>query len=134
MRSRAFRAASRASAASTAFWQIFFASAGCSSHQVFSAWPTAELTRPSTSPLSSLPLVWPSNCGSGSFTLMTATRPSRQSSPLTVSCSPLPFSLRMPVSFAYALSVRVTAVLNPERCVPPSVVLMLLAKQVVDSE
>ena len=31
--------------------------------------------------LFSLPLVWPSNCGCGSFTLTTAVRPSRTSSP-----------------------------------------------------
>jgi hypothetical protein len=55
---------------------------------------------------------------------MTAVRPSRMSSPLMLA------SLR---SFArllfaaYALIVRVSAARNPERCVPPSVVLMLFA-------
>ena len=36
---------------------------------------------PLTSELPSLPLVWPSNCGFGTLTLMTAVRPSRVSSP-----------------------------------------------------
>ena len=36
---------------------------------------------PSTSPLPSLVLVWPSNCGCGTRQLMTAVRPSRKSSP-----------------------------------------------------
>ena len=38
-------------------------------------------TMPLTSELPSLPLVWPSNCGLGTLTLMTADRPSRVSSP-----------------------------------------------------
>ena len=40
---------------------------------------------PFTSVLPSLVLVWPSNCGRGIFTLMTAVRPSRMSSPLRLS-------------------------------------------------
>ena len=39
---------------------------------------------PWTSPLPSLVLVCPSNCGSCTFTLITAVRPSRTSSPLTL--------------------------------------------------
>ncbi len=41
-----------------------------------------DCTNDSTSVFSSLSLVWLSNCGSGSFTLMMATSPSRTSSPL----------------------------------------------------
>ena len=57
---------------------------------------------------------------------MTAVSPSRMSSPLIVA------SLR---SFArlflaaYELTVRVSAERKPERCVPPSWVLMLLANE-----
>jgi hypothetical protein len=51
------------------FWQMRLASAGCSSSQAPSRSPTICETKPSTSVLRSLPLVWPSNCGSGSFTL-----------------------------------------------------------------
>jgi hypothetical protein len=57
---------------------------------------------------------------------MTAVRPSRMSSPLMLA------SFR---SFArlffvpYALIVRVSAERKPERCVPPSCVLMLLANE-----
>ncbi len=39
-------------------------------------------TMPLTSVFPSLVLVWPSNCGCGILTLMTAVRPSRMSSPL----------------------------------------------------
>ena len=55
----------------------------------------AGCTMPSTSELESLVLVWPSNCGSASFTDTIAARPSRQSSPVSVT-----FSLRaaLPVS------------------------------------
>ncbi len=80
----------------TAFMQIFLASPGFSSVQLLRASPIAALTRPSTSPLSNLPLVWPSNWGSGILTLMTATRPSRQSSPEGE--GPLP--LRTPLALA----------------------------------
>ena len=79
---------------------------------------------PLTSELPSLPLVWPSNCGFGTFTLMTAVSPSRVSSPW----SPSP-SLTWPAAVAYAFRVRVSALLNPTRWVPPSWVLMLLAKE-----
>ena len=46
-------------------------------------------TMPLTSELPSLPLVWPSNCGFGTLTLMTAVRPSRVSSPWSGSCMSL---------------------------------------------
>ena len=79
---------------------------------------------PLTSVLPSFVLVWPSNCGCGIFTDTTAVMPSRMSSPLTLSLS---FSERL-CRDAYWLIVRVSAARNPDRCVPPSVVLMLLAK------
>ena len=72
----------------------------------------------------SLPLVCPSNCGCGSFTLTTATSPSRTSSPLNDSFR----SLNSPIGCPIALMVRVSDVRKPERCEPPSTVLMLLAK------
>jgi hypothetical protein len=78
----------------------------------------------------SLPLVWPSNCGCDSLTLTTATRPSRTSSPLRFSF----MSLKRPSCWPMALMVRVSEVRKPERCEPPSTVLMLLAKLKTDSE
>ena len=42
---------------------------------------------PFTSELPSLALVWPSNCGFGTLTLMTAVSPSRVSSPSKLSPS-----------------------------------------------
>jgi hypothetical protein len=77
---------------------------------------------PSTSPLPSLVLVWPSNCGSGTLTLTTAVRPSRMSSPDMLSASSLMSLLALP----YWFTVRVSAVRKPVRWVPPSTVLMLL--------
>ena len=55
------------------------------------------LTMPSTSPLPSLVLVWPSNCGWGTRQLMTAVRPSRKSSPVGTR------SLKRPLSLPYLL-------------------------------
>ena len=80
--------------------------------------------------LFSLPLVWPSNCGCGTFTLTTAVSPSRTSSPVRFSFT----SLNSPCCWPNALMVRVSAVRNPVRCVPPSTVLMLLAKLKMFSE
>jgi len=77
---------------------------------------------PLTSLLPSLVLVWPSNCGSGIFTLSMAVRPSRTSSPLRFSS----FSLRNLFRLAYSLMLRVSAERKPMRWVPPSMVLMLL--------
>ncbi len=79
--------------------------------------------------LPSLVFVWPSNCGSASLTEMTAVRPSRTSSPERLSS----FSLRWPLSRAKRFSVRVSAERKPERCEPPSCVLMLFAKAKIDS-
>jgi len=64
-RSRALRAASRARAASTTFSMMFLASLGFSSRNMVSFSYTSVATRPATSELPSLVLVWPSNCGNG---------------------------------------------------------------------
>ena len=100
-------------------------SAGCSSRY----WPTPSVTAawtwPLTSALPSLALVWPSNWGSTSFTLMTAVRPSRTSSPDRLVSD----SLSTPARRAQSLSELVSAARKPVTWVPPSTVLMLLAKE-----
>ena len=78
--------------------------------------------------LPSFVFVCPSNCGLRSLTETTAASPSRTSSP-----SRLSFSFRSLSSVAFAFSVRVSALRKPDRCVPPSTVLMLLAKVKTDS-
>ena len=90
---------------------------------------TIDSTKPAMPGLPSLVLVWPSNCGSRSLTEITAVSPSRTSSPERLSS----FSLSRPWSRAYLLSVRVSAERKPLRCEPPSRVLMLLAKEWIDS-
>ena len=60
---------------------IWRASAGFSSRNSASPLFTADWTKPSTGGLPSFVFVWPSNCGSWSFTEMIAVRPSRTSSP-----------------------------------------------------
>ena len=122
IKSRALRAASRACAARIAFKQIFFDSEGCSSSHAPSSFETREETIDSTSGLRSFSFVWLLNCGSVSFTEIMVVKPSRRSSPLGV--NPLISLLR----FAYALTVRVSEVLKPETCVPPSGFTMLLPK------
>ena len=79
--------------------------------------------------LPSFVFVWPSNCGSCSLTEMTAARPSRTSSPSRLSS----FSFSRPLSRAYLLIVDVSAERKPDRCEPPSCVLMLLANEKTDS-
>ena len=83
----------------------------------------ARWTKPLTSELPSLVLVWPSNWGSPSFTEMTATRPSRTSSPVRFSS----FSLRMLFFRAKSLTSLVIAARKPSSWVPPSWVLTVLA-------
>jgi hypothetical protein len=104
-RSRALRAASRARAASTAFVMIFFATAGFSSRYAPSRSLTIASTMPLTSVFPSFVFVWPSNCGCGIFTLMTAVSPSRMSSPEMLSLR----SFARLFAAAYALMVRVSA-------------------------
>jgi hypothetical protein len=79
--------------------------------------------------LPSFVLVWPSNCGSLSFADTTAVNPSRTSSPLRLSS----FSFSRPLSFAYLFRAEVSAERKPDRCEPPSWVLMLLANEKTDS-
>ena len=81
-RALALRAASRASAASTALAIMSLAVLGCSSRYLARKSPTTELTTPSSSGLLSLTLVCDSNCGFGIRTEMIAVRPSRRSSPV----------------------------------------------------
>ena len=91
---------------------IIFAKGGFRSNQS----ATRSFTKVSTMPFTSafargLVLVWPSNCGSRTFTLMTAQRPSRISSP-----SRLPSrSLTNLLSAAYRLPVRVSAARKPTK-------------------
>jgi hypothetical protein len=66
--------------------------------------------------LPSLPLVWPSNWGSGILTLMTAVHPSRTSSPHVGSSS-----LRYLFLWAYS-SEHASEPSKPVRFVPPSMV------------
>ena len=83
--------------------------------------PTARETIPVTSELPSSPLVWPLNCGSGTFTEITAVSPSRKSSPEIANFS----FLNKPLSSPYFLNSRFTARRKPATCVPPSLVLIL---------
>ncbi len=131
MRSRAFRAASRARAALTAFSMTAFAVFGCSSRYCVRSSLTTDRTAPSASELPSFVFVCPSNCGSRTLTESTATIPSRTSSP----------ERRMSLSFLesapdfsmYLLMTVVSALLRPVRCVPPSCVLMLFTNENTDS-
>ena len=88
VRSRALRAASLAREASIALLMIFFATAEFCSKNAPRRSFTNAVTVPAISEFS-LPLVCPSNCGCDSFTLMTATRPSRTSSPVRFSFTSL---------------------------------------------
>ena len=123
--SRALRAACRARAASIAFAMTFLRSFGCSWRNSASFWLTTCCTKPRTHVLPSFVLVWPSNCGSRIFSEITAARPSRTSSPSRFAS----FSLSCPSSRANLLIVDVSAASKPERCEPPSIVLMLLANE-----
>ena len=76
------------------------------------------------SALPSLAFVCPSNCGSVSFTLMTAVRPSRTSSPERLAS----LSASVPDLRDQVLSELVSAARKPATWVPPSIVLMLFAK------
>ena len=88
VRSRALRAASRARAASMALLMILRATGGFCSKNAPRRSFTKACTMPAISELS-LPLVCPSNCGCDSLTLITATRPSRTSSPVRFSFTSL---------------------------------------------
>jgi hypothetical protein len=74
-----------AAAAWIALRTMSLPSAGGVSSQSPNSSVIARCTKPLTSELPSLVLVWPSNCGSPSLTEMTAVRPSRMSSPVRFS-------------------------------------------------
>ncbi len=92
--SRALRAASRASAASTILPTMALASLGFSSNHSASFSFTRLSTAGRTSEETSLSLVWEENFGSGTLTESTQVRPSRASSPvkLTFSFLAIPLS------------------------------------------
>ena len=102
---------------------IVLASVGFDSNQWVICSLQTRWTKPLTSVLPSLVLVWPSNCGSPSFTETIAARPSRMSSPVSFSS----FSLRIFLSTAYRLTIDVSAARKPSSWVPPSCVLIVLA-------
>ena len=128
--SRAFLAARRARAASIPFWMINFASLGWASNQSAIRSVITRWTKVLAIALPSLVFVCPSNCGTVSLTEITATSPSRTSSPERFSS----LSLRMPFSRAYRLTRPVSAERKPSSWVPPSVVEIVLAKVWTDSE
>ena len=79
---------------------------------------------PLTSVFPNLVLVCPSNSGSGTLTEITAVKPSLTFSPPRLdSFSLILFRLR-----AKLFKVRVKTVFKPSKCVPPSIVRILLAK------
>ena len=121
--SRALRAAIRAAAACTDLRTMSRPSLGWAPSQWPSSSVTARWTKPLTSELPSLVLVWPSNCGSPSLTESTAVRPSRMSSPVRFSS----FSLSSFWPRANSLTSLVIAARKPSSWVPPSWVLMVLA-------
>ena len=126
---RASRAAIRALAAACDLRTMSRPSAGFSSNQAPSWSFMMRWVKPLASVLPSLVLVWPSNCGSPSLIEMIAVRPSRMSSPETRSS----FFLIRPHSSPQLLTREVSDARQPSSCVPPSWVLMLLAKVWTDS-
>ena len=102
--SRALRAASRALSAWVALPMMRLAGVGFSSRYSARPWVTAFCTSGRISVLPSFVFVWPSNCGSCSFTDTMAAQPSRVSSPERLES----FSLRMPFVRAYSLMARVS--------------------------
>ncbi len=128
--SRALRDASRASAARKLLSIIRLASGELFSSQSDNAGPITDSTIALISLLPSFVLVCPSNCGSGTFTLITAVNPSLKSSPVSWILS----SFTRLFFDAKVFSERVSAVRNPTRCVPPSCVLILLTYEKTFSE
>ena len=120
---RAFFAATRACAAARLFLTILFASVGFSSNHSARRSLVAFWTNERIGTLPNLALVWPSNCGSRSFTDTIAVMPSRMSSPVRFGS----FSLSRFFALAYLLTTVVSAVLKPSTCMPPSMVEMPLA-------
>ncbi len=102
---------------------MVLASPGLRSSQSTSHSLQTRCTKLFMSVLPSLVLVWPSNCGLASLTEMIAASPSRMSSPESFS-SPLSSFLSAP----YLLTTPVSAARKPSSWVPPSCVLIVLAK------
>lgn len=125
VRSRALRAATRAVEAAMPLRMMSAASLGFRSNQSVSCSWTTFCTKVLASVLPSLVFVWPSNCGSPSFTEMIAVRPSRTSSPVRLSS----FSRSSFLSRAYRLTSEVSAARKPSSCVPPSCVWIAFAKE-----
>ena len=86
----------RAFAAEAVFMTMRLASPGCSSNQVMRCSFTVVSTSERMLVLPSFVFVWPSNCGSRSFTLTIAMSPSRTSSPSRFSS----FSFKRPFARA----------------------------------
>ena len=122
--SRALRAAIRASAAACDLRMMSLPSEGLRSNQSPNRSLRTFCTNDLASVLPSLVLVWPSNWGSASLMEMMAVRPSRMSSPETRSS----FFFTRPQVSPQRLTVLVRAARNPSSWVPPSWVLMVLAK------
>ena len=120
-RSRAFLAASLALQALMPFSNIALATPGFSSRNSANFSLTACSTMPLVSEFPNFVLVCPSNCGSGTFILIIADKPSLKSSPDGVT----DIFFNKSFSVAYAFKVRVKAALKPDKCVPPSSVWIL---------
>ena len=118
------RAAIRAVTAADALRAISLPSPGfCSNHSP--SWSlTTFCTNDLASVLPSLVLVWPSNCGSPSLIETIAVRPSRTSSPERL----VVLLLEKPQSRPNLLTSVVSAARKPSSWVPPSWVLIVLAK------
>mmetsp|Transcript_17094 Transcript_17094/g.23587 ORF Transcript_17094/g.23587 Transcript_17094/m.23587 type:complete len:275 (-) Transcript_17094:256-1080(-) len=121
--SRALLAASAARMAAWAFATTLAITSGARSIQSPRASHTAASTTRRTSGFPSLVLVWPSNSGLRSLTATTQLSPSLTCAPVKLGS----LSLDRLCLRARALMVRVTAVLVPSRCMPPSTVRILLA-------
>ena len=123
-RSRAFRAAIRAAAASIHLRTTSFPSLGFRSNHSPSSSFTVFCTNDLASVLPNFVFVWPSNCGSPILMETIAVRPSRTSSPVSRSS----FFRINPHSSPNLFTKDVSAVLKPSSWVPPSCVLIVFAK------
>jgi hypothetical protein len=105
------------------------ASEGCSSSHSASLSLVARSTSDRIGTLPSLPLVWPSNCGSLQLHRDDRGEPLADVLALEVGVLLLEGSLGR----AYLLTVLVRAFLKPSSCMPPSMVVMPLAKECMPS-
>ncbi len=124
VRSLACRAACRARAALAVLSAIRRPSPGFRSSHSGIAWFRAFSTNDRISVLPSFVFVCPSNCGWRTLAETTAVMPSRTSSPIRFRS----FSFRMLRPRAKSFTALVSALRKPSSWVPPSWVLMLLAK------